>query len=50
MKKMFKNSGARTTNKSGINYIASFREAPLYEIKFLTQREIIEMVVQARAQ
>jgi hypothetical protein len=50
MKKISKNSGACTTNKSGINYIARFREAPLSEIKFLTQREMIEIVLQARAQ
>jgi hypothetical protein len=50
MKKILKNSGVCTTSKDGIDHIARFREAPLSEIKFLTQREMIEIVLQARAQ
>ncbi len=50
MKKTSKNSGACTTNKSGINYIARFREAPLSELKFSTQKDLVERVLQARAQ
>jgi hypothetical protein len=48
MKKILKNSGACVTSKDGIDHLSSFREAPLSEIKFSTQKDLVERVLQAR--
>jgi hypothetical protein len=50
MKKTLKNSGACATSKDGIDHMAHFREAPLSELKFSTQKDLVERVLQARAE
>lgn len=50
MKKILKNSGACATSKDGIDHMARFREAPLSEIKFSTQKDLVERILQTRAQ
>jgi hypothetical protein len=50
MKKISKDSGVRTTNKSGISYIDRLRKAPDSEIKRSSLAELIQKVEEARAQ
>jgi hypothetical protein len=49
MKKISKDSGVRTTNKSGIRYIDRLRNAPDSEIKRSSLVELIQKVEEARA-